>query len=127
MRTVMIVVFIWISVAASVKAEGQFAARTGRRNAQVIAGTINALEAGGFLLREQLDPAKTWRTQLASQKLNKRRSRQIYFVQFSLRNGQTVEAIAVKDNSSIPEQSGLVVYTVSKILQPDGHPEPMRK
>jgi hypothetical protein len=91
---------------------------------EILEGTIGALETEGLLHAEQVDPAKTSIEQSASQKLSKRRSRQIYFVHVILRDGANIDAIAVRDNSSIVEQSGLIVYVVSKILQPDGKPLP---
>jgi hypothetical protein len=90
----------------------------------ILAGTIGALETEGLLHAEQVDKTKTLIEQKASQKLSKRRSRQIYFVQVFLRDGARIEAIAVRDNSSIVEESGLVIYVVSKVLQPDGKPVP---
>src|SRR3954471_20479097 len=75
----------------------------------ILAGTIGALETEGLLHAEQVDTAKTSIEQEASQKLNKRRSRQIYFVHVVLRDGAKIEAFAVRDNSPIVEESGLVV------------------
>lgn len=92
----------------------------------ILAGTIRALETEGLLHDEQVDTAKTSIEQGASQKLSKRKSRQIYFVHVVLRDGANVEAIAMRDNSSIEEESGLTVYVVSKVLQPDGKPVPRR-
>ncbi|HXA84136.1 MAG TPA: hypothetical protein VNZ47_03610 [Candidatus Dormibacteraeota bacterium] len=90
----------------------------------ILAGTIGALETNGLLHVEQVDTAKTSIEQEASQKLSKHRSRQIYFVHVVLRDGAKIDAIAVRDNSPIAEESGLVVYVVSKVLQPDGKPVP---
>lgn len=90
----------------------------------ILAGTIGALESEGLLHAEQIDAAKTSIEQLASQNLNKRRSRQTYLVHVVLRDSANIEAIAVRDNSSIAEESGLIVYVVSKVLQPDGKPVP---
>jgi hypothetical protein len=90
----------------------------------ILAGTIGALETEGLLHAEQVDAAKTSIEQLASQKLSKRRSRQTYLVHVVLRGGENIDAFAVRANSSIAEESGLIVYVVSKILQPDGKPVP---
>jgi hypothetical protein len=90
----------------------------------ILAGTIGALEAEGMLQAEQIDKTRTSIEQKASQKLSKRRSRQIYLVHVLLRDGAKIEAFAVKDNSPIVEESGLVIYVVSKVLQPDGKPVP---
>jgi hypothetical protein len=76
---------------------------------------------------DQVDPDRTWTGQLASQKLPKRRSRQIYYVEFFMRSGEKVNAIAVRDESPIVEESGLMVYVVSRVLQPDGKPVPPRQ
>jgi len=93
----------------------------------ILAGTIGALEAEGMLHAEQVDKTKIWIEQKASQKLSNRRSRQIYFVEVVLLDGTKIDAFAVRDNSPIVEQSGLVVYVVSKVLQPDGKPVPARQ
>jgi hypothetical protein len=90
----------------------------------ILAGTIAALETDGLLHAEQVDKTRTSIEQKASQKLNKRRSRQIYFVHVRLLDGAKIEAFAMRDNSSVVEESGLVIYVVSKVLQPDGKPEP---
>jgi high-affinity K+ transport system ATPase subunit B len=92
----------------------------------ILAGTRAALEIEGLLHAEQVDTAKSIE-QRASQKLSKRRSRQIYFVRVVLRDGANIDAIAVRDNSTITEESGLIVYVVSKVLQPDGKPVPHPK
>jgi hypothetical protein len=121
MRLTLLVSFICIGPLALVNAQN----RTKAPGAQdIIAGTIGALETEGLLHAEQVDKTQTWIEQKASQKLSKRRSRQIYFVEVFLRDGARIEAIAVRDNSSIEEESGLVIYVVSKILQPDGKPVP---
>jgi hypothetical protein len=90
----------------------------------VLAGTIGALETEGLLHADRVDTAKTSIEQRASQKVSNRRSRQIYFVQVILRDGAEIDAFAVRDNSPIAEESGLIVYLISKILQPDGQPVP---
>jgi len=90
----------------------------------ILAGTIGALETEGLLHAEQVDTTKTSIELGASQKLSKRKSRQIFFVHVVLRDSANIEAIAVGDNSSIAEESGLVVYVVAKVLQPDGKPVP---
>jgi len=90
----------------------------------ILAGTIGALETEGLLHAEQVDTAKTSIELGASQKLSKRKSRQIFFVHVILHDSTNIEAIAVGDNSSIAEESGLVVYVVAKVLQPDGKPVP---
>lgn len=121
-----------ISVAVGVSAQHQRQYETKKdgdygRDGSIIEGTLGALQTEGLIRTEQVDPAKTWIIQLASQKLSKRKSRQLYLVEFFLRSGQKVEAIARRDQSPIVEESGLVVYVVSKILQPDGVPVPPRQ
>jgi hypothetical protein len=57
--------------------------------------------------------------------LNKHFWNQVYFVQFKLRTGETVEAIASVTASWVRDgNSGPVVYFVSRVLQPEGKPEP---
>jgi hypothetical protein len=90
----------------------------------ILAGTVGALETEGLLHAEQVDKSKTSIEQKASQKLSKRRSRQIFFVHIVLHDGAKTDAIAMRDNSSMVEESGLVIYVVSKVLQPDGKPVP---
>jgi hypothetical protein len=90
-------------------------------------GTLSALQADGIIDAAKAVPTKTWMHQLAMQKLGEGRMRQMYLVMFSLSNGAEVQAIAQKDVSAVPEQSGLVVYVVSKILQPDGKAVPARQ
>jgi hypothetical protein len=65
--------------------------------------------------------------ELASQKFGKSRKRRVYLIVFSLRDDQKIQVVAESDESPVPEQSGLFVYIVSKILQPDGKPVPPRQ
>jgi hypothetical protein len=86
-----------------------------KNDGDVIAGTLGALQTEGLVHADQVDPDRTWTGQLASQKLPKRRSRQIYYVEFFMRSGEKVNAIAVRDESPIVEESGLMVYVVSRV------------
>jgi hypothetical protein len=92
----------------------------------VIEGTLAALESDGLVHAKDVDQTKMWSKQIASQKVSRKESRKIFLVEFSLRNGETIEAIAKWDNSPMPERSGLVIYVISKTLQPDGVPTPPR-
>jgi len=96
-------------------------------NRSVAAGTLSALEAEGIIESAKTATVQTWMRQLASQKFGKSRIRRVYLIIFSLRDGQKVQAVAESDESPVPEQSGLVVYVVSKVLQPDGKPVPPRQ
>ncbi len=91
----------------------------------IAAGTSSALQNEGLIRAEEV--VNTRVTELASQKLSAHRSRRIYLVTFTLRSGGKLEAIALVDKSPVVEQSGLVVYVVSKVLQPDGVPMPPRR
>src|SRR5204863_418264 len=92
-----------------------------------------SLGCAALLLPRCADSQWTWSgaelhsCQVAAQKLSTRRLRQLYLVTFFLRNGEKAEAIAERDESPIDEESGLAVYVVSKVLQPDGKPVPPRQ
>lgn len=127
-----ILIFFIISFAMSAAAQSDIS--SGRNqpggpdpDRSIAAGTLFALQNEGIIHAGQGAAAKPWMRRLASQKLGDRKSRRVYLVVFSLPGGEDVAAIAVEDKSSIPEQSGLVVYAVSKILQPDGKPVPPRR
>jgi hypothetical protein len=123
MRAAWIMLAISFSVGASAQIQTKKAEGSGRYP-DIVQRTAVALEAEGLIRPEQVDPSRTEITQVSSQKLSKTHSRQMYFVEFLLRNGGRIEAIARHDESPIPEESGFVVYVVSKILQPDGKPVP---
>jgi len=55
----------------------------------ILAETIGALETEGLLHAEQVDKTKTSIKQEASQKLSKRRSRQVYFVRLFCTTART--------------------------------------
>ena len=55
----------------------------------ILAETIRALETEGLLHAEQVDKTKTSIKQEASQKLSKRRSRQVYFVRLFCTTART--------------------------------------
>jgi hypothetical protein len=87
--------------------------------------TLHVLQDAGLVDATQIDPAATYSRRLASETLNKHFWNQVYFVQFKLRTGETVEAIASVTASSVRDgNSGPVVYFVSRVLQPEGKPEP---
>jgi hypothetical protein len=87
--------------------------------------TLGVLQHAGLLDAGQVDPTATYSRRLASEQLNKYIWKQVYFVQFKLRTGRAVEAVAVVTTSSVPDMnSGPVVYFVSRVLQPEGKPEP---
>lgn len=90
--------------------------------------TLNVLQGGGLLDAGQIDESGTRAERLASEKVGKDLWNQIYFVRFKLRTGKTVEAIARVSASSAPDmRSGPVVYVVSRVLQPEGKPEPVQQ
>lgn len=125
MRTILIFLAISLATGAGAQGRHETANPSGPDpNRSVAEQTLSALEAEGII-----DPAKeattqTWMRQLALQRLGKTRMRRIYLVMFSLGNGEKVQAVAETDESRIPEERGIVVYVVSKILQPDGKPVP---
>jgi hypothetical protein len=128
-RTILMLLLISVAVRASTPVQEQYERKGpggSRQDAQIVAGTMDALQTEGLIHTEQVDAARTRMTRLSSQKLSHRRSRQIYYVQFFMRNGENVNAIAVRDESRIAEESGLVVYVVSKTLKPDGKAVPPR-
>ena len=86
-------------------------------------GTLAVLKDAGLVDTGQI--ASTYTTRLASEKENKYLWHQLYYVEFKLRTGATVQAIAAVDESPIADmRSGPAVYVVSKILQPEGKPTP---
>jgi hypothetical protein len=98
-------------------------ARAAAPNA-VIRGTLAAFESEGLVQTDDVDETKTWSEQIASQKSDGDATLTVYLVEFHLRNGKTIRAIANWTKSQTPERSGLVIYLVSQILQPDGKPTP---
>lgn len=96
-------------------------------NRSVAMGTLLALEADGIVDNKKISMTHTWMRELAQQKLSNSKMRRVYLVVFSLSNGEKVQAVAQQNESAIPEQSGLIVYVVSKVLQPDGKPVPRRQ
>ena len=96
-------------------------------NRSVAAGTLLALEDEGIIEPAKAATVKIWMRQLASQEFGKGRVRRVYFIVFSVRDGQNVNAVAESDESPVSEQSGLIVYVVSKVLQPDGKAVPPRR
>jgi hypothetical protein len=88
----------------------------------VIRGTLAALTSEGLVQANDVD--KTWSEEIASQKLSRDTSRKVFLVEFQLHSGGKIRAVANWNVSAMPEQSGLIVYVVSQILQPDGKPTP---
>lgn len=89
----------------------------------VIRGTLSALGSEGLVQTDDVDQSKTWSEEIASER-HKDTSRKIFFVNFRLRDGREIRAIADWHISKIPERSGLVVYVISQVLQEDGKPTP---
>jgi hypothetical protein len=87
--------------------------------------TLRVLEDAGLVDAGQIDPSGTETAQVGSEKVGKNLWSQLYFVRFRLRTGNTVQAIAAVNTSTAADmRSGPVVYVVSKILNPEGKPEP---
>lgn len=90
--------------------------------------TLRVLQDAGLVDAGQIDPAGTQAVRLASEKVGKDLWSQFYLVRFKLRTGNTVEAIAAINASKTADmRSGPVVYVVSKVLNPDGKPEPSQR
>lgn len=92
---------------------------------EVIQGALKALQSEGLIHADDVDATKTWSEEIASQTVEQRDAlRKVYLLQFQSRRGEMIRAIAKWDTSPIPERSGLVIYVISQILQPDGIPTP---
>jgi unsaturated rhamnogalacturonyl hydrolase len=90
--------------------------------------TLGVLQDDGLIPKGEIDPASVWTTRLASEPVGKDMWSQDYFVQVKLRSGDTVRAIAQINCSPLPDLNmGPVVYVVSKVLQPEGKPEPSKR
>lgn len=121
-RAAKISMLVLTLLALEVSAQEQHQSVGSHADSSIVTGTLAALQADGLIRAEQVD--RTWVAELASQKLDERRTRRIHLVTFTLRSGEEVEAIARSEQSPIVEQTGLVVYVISKVLQPDGKPVP---
>jgi hypothetical protein len=89
--------------------------------------TLRVLQDAGLVDAGRVDSSGTPTVRLVSEKVGKNSWHQFYFVRFRLRTGNTVEAIAAIDASTVADmQSGPAVYVVSKVLNPDGKPLPQR-
>lgn len=90
--------------------------------------TLRVLQDAGLIDAGQIDSSGTQTVRLGSEKVGKNLWHQFYFVRFRLRTGNTVEAIAVIDASTVADmRSGPAVYVVSKVLNPDGKPLPAQR
>lgn len=90
--------------------------------------TMRVLAGEGLFNQNDVDQTATRTRRLASERLSKYMWHQLYFVTFKLRSGEEISAIADIDYSPIPDMNmGPVVYAVSKVLQPEGKPEPPKR
>jgi len=90
--------------------------------------TKTVLENEGVLHDADVDETGTWTRRLGSEQLSKYLWHQAYFVTFKLKSGNSVSAIAEIKYSTISDMNmGPIVYVVSKVLQPEGKPEPAKK
>jgi hypothetical protein len=90
--------------------------------------TLDVLRQEGLIDAGQIDSTGTQTTRLASQKVGNDLWTQVYSVRFKLRTGKKVEAIAVVSASPVADmRSGPVVYVVSRVLNPEGKPEPAKR
>ncbi|MGD0938406.1 MAG: hypothetical protein ABR905_01755 [Terracidiphilus sp.] len=87
--------------------------------------TLSVLQDEGLIPSGQIITTATWTDRLVSERLGKHMWHQLYLVRYKLPSGEEVSAIADIDYSPMPDMNmGPVVYVVSKILQPEGKPEP---
>lgn len=101
MRITPILLFRLIAIGASTQVQEDYekkGAGDPKKDKDVIAGTLGALQTEGLIHADQVE--RTWTGQLASQKLSSRRSRHIYHVQLFMRSGEKVNTIAVRGRIS---------------------------
>ena len=90
--------------------------------------TLAVLQDEGLVPKGEIAPASISTTRLASERVGKFMWNQVYMVQIKLRSGESVQAIARVDYSTVPDMNmGPIVYVVSKVLHPDGKPEPAKR
>ena len=90
--------------------------------------TLDVLKEAGLIHEGDVDTSATKTTRFTSERLSKYLWHQLYFVRLKLRSGDTVLAIADVDYSPIADMNmGPVVYVVSRVLQPEGKPEPTKR
>ncbi|MCU1284930.1 MAG: hypothetical protein JWO13_1280 [Acidobacteriales bacterium] len=126
MKIIPMLTIVFLLIGASAEGQSIGSPKIAVRK-ELIAGTIGALKTGGLIQTEEVGQVKTTSRLLVSQKLSSRRSREMYLVSVFLPNGGKVDVIAQSDKSKIPEESGLVVFVISKVLQPDGKAVPPRR
>jgi unsaturated rhamnogalacturonyl hydrolase len=90
--------------------------------------TVAVLQDEGLVPKGFIDPALISKTRLASELVGEDLWNQIYIVRIKQVSGESVQAIANINCSSIQDMNmGPVVYLVSKVLQPEGKPEPAKR
>jgi hypothetical protein len=78
------------------------------------------LKNAGLIDNSSTDFAKTKTLRLASEKIGKDLWHQVYQITFTLKSGDTIDAIAVHDASQEEcSMSGVEVFVVSRHLNPD--------
>jgi hypothetical protein len=79
------------------------------------------MKNAGLADNASIDSSKTTTVRLASEKKGKGLWHQVYYVTFTKKSGEVLEAIAVHD-ASLEEcsMSGVEVFVVSKHLNPEG-------
>jgi len=89
---------------------------------------VAVLQDEGLVPKGFIDPALISKTRLASELVGEDLWNQIYIVRIKQVSGESVQAIANINCSSIQDMNmGPVVYLVSKVLQPEGKPEPAKR
>jgi hypothetical protein len=83
--------------------------------------TFVHLKNAGITNNQALDGSKTTTVRLASEKIGKDLYHQVYYVKFTEKSGNIIEAIAVHDASSEEcSMTGVEVFVVSKHINPEG-------
>jgi len=79
--------------------------------------TLVHMKNAGLIKPQDIDPSKTRTERLASEKIGKDLWHQVYLVSFTMKSGETVQAIAVHDASNEEcSMSGADVFVISKHL-----------
>jgi hypothetical protein len=79
------------------------------------------MKNAGLADSANIDSSKTTTVRLASEKKGKDLWHQVYYVTFTKKSGEVLDAIAVHDASLDDcSMSGVEVFVVSKHLNPDG-------